>query len=55
MELLKNNVGKVDCIIQIVVGILLVGNVFFALQHPIGWLGIILIITGIALFIQLLV
>ena len=48
MDLLKNNVGKVDRIIRIVVGILLIGNVFFALQHPVGWLGLILIITGIA-------
>jgi hypothetical protein len=24
------------------------GNVFYALQHPIGWIGVILLITGIA-------
>ncbi|MEA3278310.1 MAG: DUF2892 domain-containing protein [Pseudomonadota bacterium] len=48
MNLLKNNVGKVDRIIRIVVGILLVGNVFFALQNPIGWIGVVLIVTGIA-------
>lgn len=48
MNLLKNNVGKVDRIIRIVLGILLVGNVFFALQNPIGWIGVILIVTGIA-------
>jgi len=48
MNLFKNNVGKIDRIIRVVVGILLVGNVFFALQHPAGWLGIILIVTGIA-------
>jgi len=48
MNLLKNNVGKIDRIIRIVVGIILVGNVFYALQHPIGWLGVILIVTGIA-------
>jgi hypothetical protein len=47
MDLLKNNVGKIDRIIRVVVGIILVGNVFFALQHPIGWLGVILIVTGI--------
>jgi hypothetical protein len=27
--------------------VLLVGNVFFALQHPIGWVGVILLATGI--------
>ena len=48
MNLLKNNVGKVDQIIRIVLGILLVGNVFYALQNPIGWIGVILIVTGIA-------
>ena len=47
MDLLKNNVGKVDRVIRIVVGIILVGNVFYALQSPIGWLGIILIVTGL--------
>jgi amino acid transporter len=48
MNLLKNNIGKIDRIIRIVVGIILVGNVFYALQNPIGWLGVILIVTGIA-------
>ncbi len=47
MDLFKNNVGKTDRIIRVVVGIILVGNVFYALQHPIGWLGVILIVTGI--------
>jgi len=48
MDLFKNNVGNIDRIIRIVVGIILVGNVFYALQHPIGWVGVILIVTGIA-------
>ena len=47
MDLFKNNVGKTDRIIRVVVGIVLVGNVFYALQHPIGWFGVILIVTGI--------
>lgn len=47
MDLLKNNVGKVDRVIRVVVGIILVGNVFYALQNPIGWLGVILIVTGL--------
>ena len=47
MDLFKNNVGKIDRVIRVVVGIILVGNVFYALQHPIGWLGVILIVTGI--------
>ena len=48
MNLLKNNVGKVDRIIRVVLGVLLIGNVFYALESPIGWLGVILLITGIA-------
>lgn len=48
MDLLKHNVGKTDRLIRVVLGILLIGNVFFALQHPIGWIGVVLLITGIA-------
>lgn len=48
MNLFKNNVGKVDRIIRIVLGVLLVANVFYALQNPIGWIGVILLVTGIA-------
>ena len=47
MDLFKRNVGKIDRVIRVVVGIILVGNVFYALHHPIGWLGVILIVTGI--------
>jgi hypothetical protein len=43
----KNNTGKVDRIIRVVVGALLVGNVFTGLQTPIGWIGLILIVTGL--------
>ncbi len=48
MNLFKNNVGKTDRIIRVILGVLLIGNVFFALQHPIGWIGVILVLTGIA-------
>jgi hypothetical protein len=48
MDLFKNNVGKNDRIIRVILGVLLIGNVFFALQHPIGWLGVILVLTGLA-------
>ncbi len=46
-SLLKDNVGKVDRIIRVIVGIILVGNVFTGLQSPIGWIGLILILTGL--------
>ena len=48
MSLFKHNVGKTDRIIRVVLGALLIGNVFFALQHPVGWVGVILIVTGLA-------
>jgi hypothetical protein len=48
VNLFKRNVGKTDRIIRVVLGVLLVGNVFFALQHPVGWIGVILIVTAIA-------
>jgi len=47
MDLFKNNVGKIDRVIRVVLGVLLIGNVFYAFQHPIGWIGVILLITGI--------
>jgi uncharacterized membrane protein HdeD (DUF308 family) len=47
MNLFKHNVGKTDRIIRVILGLLLIGNVFFALQHPIGWIGVILLITGL--------
>jgi uncharacterized membrane protein HdeD (DUF308 family) len=46
-SLLKNNTGKIDRIIRIIVGVLLVGNVFTGLQTPFGWIGLVLIVTGI--------
>jgi len=46
-SLFKNNAGKLDRIIRVVVGALLVGNVFTGLQTPIGWIGLVLILTGL--------
>ncbi|MGD8208021.1 MAG: DUF2892 domain-containing protein [Thiohalocapsa sp.] len=46
MNLLKHNMGKTDRIIRAIIGVLLIGNVFFALQHPIGWIGVILLATA---------
>ena len=47
MNLFKHNMGKTDRIIRAVLGVLLIGNVFFALQHPVGWIGVILLATAI--------
>ena len=46
-SLFKSNTGKLDRIIRVVIGALLVGNVFIGLQTPIGWIGLILIVTGL--------
>lgn len=46
-NLFKQNAGKVDRIIRVVVGALLVGNVFIGLQTVVGWIGLILIVTGL--------
>ncbi len=44
---MKRNVGKLDRILRIVLGILLVGNVFVGLHSPWGWVGVVLIVTAL--------
>ena len=46
-NLFKQNTGKLDRIIRVIVGALLVGNVFIGLQTVVGWIGLILIVTGL--------
>jgi hypothetical protein len=46
-SLFKANVGKLDRVIRVIVGVLLVGNVFVGLQSVIGWVGLVLIVTGL--------
>ena len=46
-SLFSSNTGKIDRIIRIVVGVVLIGNVFTGLHTPIGWIGVILLVTGI--------
>ena len=43
----NRNTGKADRIIRVIVGALLVGNVFIGLQTVVGWIGLILIVTGL--------
>ncbi|MES9828980.1 MAG: YgaP-like transmembrane domain [Candidatus Thiodiazotropha sp.] len=47
MNLLKKNVGKIDRVVRIIIGILLIGNIFYGLQSPVGWIGLILLLTGL--------
>jgi len=44
---MKANVGKIDRVVRIVVGLLLVSNVFVGLQNPLGWIGVVMILTGL--------
>lgn len=46
-NLFAKNTGNVDRIIRVVVGALLVGNVFVGLQTVVGWIGLVLIVTGL--------
>lgn len=46
-SLFKRNTGKVDRIVRVIVGALLVGNVFIGLQTVVGWFGLFLIVTGL--------
>ena len=43
----KTNVGGIDRILRIVVGIVLIALVFVGPQTPWGWLGLIPLITGV--------
>jgi hypothetical protein len=46
-RLLARNTGNVDRILRVIVGAVLVGNVFVGLQSVVGWIGLVLIITGL--------
>jgi hypothetical protein len=46
-SLFQSNVGTMDRVIRVVLGALLVGNVFVGLQTSVGWLGLVLIVTGV--------
>lgn len=46
-KIFAKNTGNLDRIIRVVVGALLVGNVFVGLQTVVGWVGLILIVTGL--------
>ena len=46
-NLLARNTGNVDRVIRVIIGAVLVGNVFVGLQSVVGWIGLVLIITGL--------
>ena len=46
-RLFAKNTGNIDRIIRVIIGAVLVGNVFVGLQSVVGWIGLLLIITGL--------
>jgi hypothetical protein len=45
-----NNVGQIDKIIRIVLGLALIALVFVGPQTPWGWIGVVLVVTGLVGF-----
>ncbi len=43
----KTNVGSVDRLLRIVVGIVLLALVFVGPKTPLGWIGIVPLLTGL--------
>ena len=44
---MKTNVGGIDRVIRIVVGLALISLVFVGPQTPWGWIGAVLVVTGL--------
>ncbi len=44
------NVGTIDKRFRIALGVVCISQVFFGLQTPIGWIGVIMIATGLINF-----
>jgi Protein of unknown function (DUF2892) len=42
------NVGNVDRILRVIVGLVLIGLVFFGPQSAWGWIGLVPLLTGLA-------
>lgn len=42
----KNNVGSIDKVLRVVIGIVLISLVFIGPQTPWGWVGIIPLVTA---------
>jgi Protein of unknown function (DUF2892) len=44
---MSSNVGGIDRILRIVVGLALIALVFVGPQTPWGWIGVVLLLTGL--------
>ena len=45
--MLKKNEGTIDRVLRVIVGIALISMVFYGVQTPWGWVGLIPLITGL--------
>ena len=43
----RTNVGNIDRILRVVVGVILIALVFVGLKTPWGWIGIVPLVTGL--------
>jgi len=53
MNFLENRMGNTDRAIRVLIGVILITNVFIGLTTVWGWLGIIPIVTGLFSFCPL--
>lgn len=44
---MKANVGTIDRIARVILGLALISLVFVGPQTPLGWLGLIFVVTGL--------
>jgi len=45
--MLKKNEGTIDRVLRVIVGLVLISMVFYGIQTPWGWVGLIPLITGL--------
>lgn len=45
--MLKTNVGGIDRVLRIIVGIVLIALVFVGPKTPLGWVGLVPLLTGL--------
>lgn len=48
MNLLKNNVASIERVVRVVAGAVGISLVFVGPQTPLGWIGIVPLLTGLA-------
>lgn len=44
---MKANVGSIDRVIRIIIGLAIISQVFVGLHTPWGWIGVVPLLTGV--------